>query len=143
MSVAVVALDRERQYLVPEVVGGGIFEEAHENVPPEKINAHGRHVGTFHRLPRAQPEPRSVCPHVAEGVSRGLLAELKNFSVAVEFHQAQRGRLILTSRNNTNRDIRIPLPMALEQLLVVHPVELVACKDQLVIVVAFRESMQM
>src|SRR4029079_11868644 len=63
-------------------------------------------------------------------------------SVGREFQQAERRCQFFALRNHAHADVRAALPVAVEQALKVHAIELIAGENQLIVVVAAGETMK-
>ena len=67
-----------------------------------------------------------------------LFAELFNPAVGTHFQQSQRSGQVLAFRNDAHAHVRAAAPVAFQQTLIVHAIQLIAGKNQLIVVVAAR-----
>ena len=72
-----------------------------------------------------------------------LFPELFDLPVGTHFQQPQRTGQVFALGNDAHADVGAAAPVAFQQTLVVHAIELVAGKNQLIVVVAARETVEM
>ena len=92
---------------------------------------------------------RGFKPSAAVSVRISLSASPVGFSrnwtirpLLSSFNKPECGRLIFAPRDDAHGNVGISFPVALDELLVVHAVELVSSEDQLVVVIASGETMK-
>ena len=106
----------------------------------EEVNAHAGEVRPAGCI-EAQPfQPTGLGSNPAELFGRfGLLFEVGDSTVRLDFHDAACHRLGLGNRQRRDGDGGLVFEMSANHVLEIHPVELVSRKDQHQVVIAFGE----
>ena len=137
----VVAPQRLRDDLLAEIRGTGVLgQEIKECVAAEHVDAHRGQVGALQRLLRREPHSGGVHPHRLELLTLWLFAELLDAAVLIGVHQAETFGLGCVHGQGTDAHIRACLDVVIHKKAVIHPVELVAGEDQVVVHIPFLEQ---
>src|SRR5439155_6950668 len=119
-----------------------VGQKVREYASLEEINSHGCKVRAFGGLFWTQAERCRIGAHFVQSVTLGFLAKLPDPAIHIKFEQTKAGRHRFALRYHANTDVGAALPMAVEEPLVVHAIELIARENELVIVVAAGEPVQ-
>src|SRR5947199_8365599 len=141
-TVHIVLLDRSRYYLISEVDHRSVGQKVREYASLEEIDSHGCKVRAFGGLFWTQAERCRIGAHFVHSVTLGFLAKLPDPAIHIKFEQTKAGRHRFALRYHANTDVGAALPMAVEEPLVVHAIELIARENEWVIVVAAGEPVQ-
>ena len=90
---------------------------------------HRRHERLPLRLRRVQPQRRRVHPHRVQRRPLGLLGKLDDAARVVDLHQPEVGGAVALDGESADGDVGVGGAVVLDELEVVHAVEVVARED--------------
>ena len=82
---------------------------------------------------------RDAPANLLEPIARGLLLEGDDLAVAVELEESHRRRIVDRHRLRRDSDVGLPIDVRLDHLVVVHAVQMIAGKNQVVVGVVAHE----
>ena len=90
---------------------------------------HRRHKRLLLSLGRVQPQRRRVHPHRVQRGAHGLLGKLNNAPRVVDLHEAKVRGAVALDGQGPDRDVSARCTVVLDELEVVHAVEVVSRED--------------
>jgi hypothetical protein len=114
-------------------IGRAVLRDAVEqHVPREHVDPHRGHERLVGRQ-RGQTRGLTPFGHFTEPFARRLLLERRDLPVAIQAKNAHAGRVFDRHRLRGNGDVGAAIDVRVDQIEIVHPVEMIAGEDEVVV----------
>ena len=130
--------------LTAEIVrlGEVLVEKRLHGFRGEDVDTHGRDEGHFLGAFRIEAQDSGVYGHRLQGIAFGLLCEVDDPSGFVNLHQTERRGALFVHGDGGNRDVRADFAVLLDERAIVHAVQVVAGKDDVLVALGLGEEPQ-
>ena len=128
--------------LTAEVVARGevLHKQLLHGPGVEDVDSHGRDVRHLLGALGIEAEDGGVHHHRLEGVTRGLLGEVDDLAGVINLHEAERRGALLIHGHGGDGDVSLGLAMLQDEGLVVHAVEVITGKDDVLVALGLVEE---
>ena len=128
--------------LTAEVVARGevLHKQLLHGPGVEDVDTHGRDVRHLLGALGIESEDGGVHHHRLEGVARGLLGEVDDLAGVINLHEAERRGALLIHGHSGDGDVSLGLSMLEDEGLVVHAVEVITGKDDVLVALGLVEE---
>ena len=128
--------------LTAEVVARGevLHKQLLHGPGVEDVDSHGRDVRHLLGALGIESEDGGVHHHRLEGVARGLLGEVNDLAGVINLHEAERRGALLIHGHSGDGDVSLGLSMLEDEGLVVHAVEVITGKDDVLVALGLVEE---
>ena len=128
--------------LTTEVVAAGEFlhKQLLHGPGVEDVDTHGRDVRHLLGALGIETEDGGVHRHRLEGVALGLLGEVDDLAGVINLHEAERRGALLIHGHGGDGDVSLGLAMLQDEGLVVHAVEVITGKDDVLVALGLVEE---
>ena len=137
----VAASQGRRDDLLAEVGGGGmVHQQIKQRVAAEHVDPHRRQIGLLGRFLSRQPQLLGIDAHGFKGIALGFFTEFSDAALGIGAHQPKAFGLLGIHRQGPHGELGAGFDVMAHELAVVHPVELVTGKNQVVVHIPFLEQ---
>ena len=133
VRVHAIAPQRRRDDLPPEVGGALVLDRLEQHIAREDVDAHRRDERLLRRMPAEHRAGRNAAADLVEPLALRLLLERDDLAAALEPEDAHRRGVVHRHRLRRDRDVGVAFDVRVDQLAVVHPIEMIAGEDEVIV----------